>query len=144
MPPVFPSQSRVHGSLTASGEVRGAGGGGDLLLASPAAPPGLPEPPRPPLPPAPDAPARFALGVTSRARSRPAAGGRCTAAPRSHVPGVAGLPALEQRRLRLPAAAARAARTPVGVRAAPPCHAEAAVLGGGSLSAWRLPGQVGR
>lgn len=78
---------------------------------------GFPEPPRPPR----MRPARSALGVTSRARSRPAAGGRCTAEPPSRVPGAAGLRTPEHRRLRLPAAAAGAARTPLAERAAPPC-----------------------
>jgi hypothetical protein len=82
-------------------------------------------------------PARSALGVTSPARSRPAAGERCTAAPRSRVPGVAGLRAPEQRRLRLPAAAAGAAPSPVAGRAAPPCGGRDSRRG--SLSAWRLP-----
>lgn len=65
-------------------------------------------------PPAPDAPRAHCpeLGVTSRARSRPAAGGRCTAVPLSRVPGAAGLRAREQRRLRLPAAAAETAPAP--------------------------------
>lgn len=77
-----------------------------LPLPSPAASPGsrsrralLGRPPR-------MRPVRSALGVTSQARSRPAAVGRCTAAPPSRVPGVAGLRAPEQRRLRLPAAVA--------------------------------------
>ena len=65
-------------------------------------------------------PARSALGVTSQARSRPAAGGRCTAAPPSRVPGAAGLRAPEHRRLRLPAAAVGAAPTRLAERAAPP------------------------
>ena len=77
----------------------------------------FPEPPRPPR----TRPARSALGVTSRARSRPAADGRCTAAPPSHVRGVAGLRAPEQRRLPLPAAAAGVAPTPLEEPAAPPC-----------------------
>lgn len=67
-------------------------------------------------------PARSALGVTSRARSRPAAGGRSTAVPPSRVPGVAGLRAPEQQRLRLPAKAAGAAPTPGTEREAPPCR----------------------
>lgn len=76
----------------------------------------LPRPPR-------SRPARSALGVTSRARSRPAASGRCTAAPPSRIPGVAEFQALEQRRLRLPAPAAGVAPTRRAARAAPPCRA---------------------
>lgn len=83
-------------------------------------------------------PARSALGVTSRARSRPAAGGHCTAAPPSRVPGVAGLRAPKLRPLRLPAKAVGAARAPGTERAAPPCGGRARA--GGSLSARRLPG----
>lgn len=80
----------------------------------------FPGPPRPPG----CAPRALPLGVTSRARSRPAAGGRCTAAPPSRVPGAAGLRAPEHQRFRLPAGTPGTA--PTRWRSARLFHAEAA------------------